>query len=535
MLDDARQVPDEATLGADVCIVGAGAAGITLALELAGTGLSVVLVESGGLNEERASRRLNAGETDGLPYGPLEALRVRALGGSTHRWGGWSRPLAREDVEPRPWVRNSGWPIPYEDVTAFYERASELLRLGPLDYDTAAVERIPNPRVRLIPLQGSRVASFLIRFSPPARFGTMYVESLRRAENVRCLLHANAVELVTDAGGGRVERVRIATLQGKRFEVAPRVAVLAAGGIENARLLLLSTRVSPSGIGNEHDLVGRYFMEHPVLDMGRLLREPGAPPLDLYDTTFSYHNPAIAVDGVAVTAYLAATPQVERHEQLLRHRVLFRTAYRGEEAAGTEALKRLMGRSRLPVLRQRRLWDVARVARHAPRVATAVVGRRLKVRRLERVVAVLTIVEPEPIPESRVTLGTTRCALGLPRACVTWRLSERVTHTFRRATAIVGEELARAGIGTIEPIPEDGAQRSPMWCWHHIGTTRMSSEENQGVVDPNCRVHSISNLYVAGSSVFPTAGCDMPTLTIVALAVRLAAHIRGRLENHLVA
>jgi choline dehydrogenase-like flavoprotein len=518
-----------------VCIVGAGAAGISLALELAGTGIRVLLLESGGRGKERASHRLNAGESDGIPYGPLEGLRSRRFGGSTDRWGGWSRPLDPGDFEPRSWVRNSGWPISYSDLAPFYERASERLLLGPLDYDPAGVERIPDPRATLGPLEGRRVENLLLRFSPPARFGTLFLEPLRRAANVRCLLHANAVELATDVDGGRIETVRVATLGRRAFEVKPRLVVLAAGGIENPRLLLLSNRSSPGGLGNGNDLVGRFFMEHPLLTTGRLHPSKGAPSLALYDATFAYHNPALAIDRVAIAAFFAATPEAQREEELLRHRVLLYTTFRGEEAPGTQALKRLTGRARVAPDPTSRGREVATVLSGAPSIVSTLLGRRLKVLRLARGVNVLTIVEPEPIPESRVTLGDTRCALGLPRARVTWKLSPTVTHTFRRATELVGDELAGAGIGRIECFPvEDEARVTPQWCWHHIGTTRMSADPKQGVVDPDCRVHSISNLYVAGSSVFPTAGCDMPTMTIVALAIRMAAHLRTRLDNRLV-
>ncbi len=533
MIYDALQLPDGTVFETDVCIIGAGAAGIAIAVELADSPVKVLLLESGGFEEEDASRDLSAGENNGIAYGPLEALRARFFGGSTNKWGGWSRPFDREDFEPRAWVRNSGWPISRADLVPFYKRASERLLLGNLDYDPANVDRIADPSARLIPLPDARIESLILRFSPPARFGNLYRETLHRAGNIQCMLHANAIELVADSEAARVDTIRVATLDGKAFQIKPRVAVLAAGGIENARLLLLSNRVSQNGLGNENDLVGRYFMEHPLVRTGRFQPERGTqPPLDLYDATFSYHNPAFSIDGVEVAAYLAATPDVERKEELLRHRVLFSTVYRGEDAPGTEALRRLTRHSRRVDRSRNKPRDAALVLANAPSVITAVVGRRFKLARLAKELSVLTIVEPEPIPTSRVTLGDTRCALGLRRARITWSLSPAVKRTSERVTEIVGEELARAGVGTLEAArPEGDPFQAPLWCWHHIGTTRMSADPRAGVVDANGRVHSISNLYVAGSSVFPTAGCDMPTLTIVALAIRMATYIREELEN----
>ena len=195
-----------------------------------------------------------------------------------------------------------------------------------------------------------------------------------------------------------------------------------------------------------------------------------------------------------------------------------------------ESLLRLMGRSRVVGRTTEPFRDLGRVARRAPSVATAVIVRSLRIRRLGTP-QLMAIVEPEPSHASRVTLAETRDALGLRRARVTWHLTDRVERTFQRIRSLVGAELERSGLGTFEPRSD--ADSSPdMWCWHHIGTTRMSDDPRRGVVDRDGRVHGIPNLYVAGSAVFPTAGCDMPTMTIVALAVRTAEHLRSRLQNH---
>jgi choline dehydrogenase-like flavoprotein len=519
---DARTVPDEAHVDTDVAVVGAGAAGIAVALELGRAGIRTVLVESGGLDRDPRTDDLNVGESDGLEYLRLEACRSRFLGGSTNCWGGGCRPLQRHDFEPRAWVHGSGWPIAYDDVMPYYERAGTLLRLGRVDYDPDSWERlVGHPRARLLRLDADRVTNEIRQFGPVESLGSLYRDELGRAATVRCLLHANLVGIDTDAAAGRVERVRIATLTGRRFHVVPRVLVLAMGGIENARALLMPQPGAPSGLGNANGLVGRYFMEHPSYRSGVLVRADGAPALDFYDTTYSYRNDRFAAEGVSVASAFSLAPAVQEAEELMQGRMILYTTFAGEDTAGRDALRRLVGRHR--GARRHRGRDVATFLRHAPSVATGVVAR--KARRLARRTHLFTIVEPEPDPESRVTLARDRDALGVNRVRLTLRLTSRVERTLVRAQRTLADELERAGVGTIE---QNGARQLD-WCCHHIGTTRMSTDERHGVVNPDGRLHGVENLYVAGSSVFPTAGNDMPTYTIVALAIRLADHLRLRL------
>ena len=514
-------------LSTDVCIVGGGAAGITIAVELAGSDIDVVLLESGGLEREEETHRLNEGETDGLPYSALEASRSRFLGGSTNCWGGWCRPFDAEDFGSRPWLPESGWPLRAEELSPFYDRATALLQLGSSDYDPALLGRIDGNHVRRLETDERVATTHVARFSPPARFGSLYRDQLRDARNIRCVLHANAVEIETDAETSRARGVRAVTLEGRSLRVEARYVILAAGGIENARLMLLSTTTMPNGIGNAHDLVGRFFMEHPARYLGHLdSSEPQS--LDLYDSTFNYHNPAFAVDGSPMVAFLALSNAVQEAEELLRHRVIVHTMYPGEDSGGMESLLRLTGRSRFVERSTEPLRDLGQVVRSAPRLAKAVAARRLGIRRLG-IPQLMAIVEPEPTPASRVTLGDGRDALGLPRARVTWRLTDRVDRTFDRIRSLLGAELQRIGIGTFEGRPESDSA-TDLWCWHHMGTTRMNDDPRRGVVDHEGRVHGIPNLYVSGSSVFPTAGCDMPTMTIVALAVRTAGSIRAQLD-----
>lgn len=255
MFLDARGVADGATLDADICIVGAGAAGITIARELRGGPLSVLVLESGGLRNDARTQDLARGEISGHAYPPLESARVRVFGGSTTHWSGWCRPLDPVDFERRPAVPHSGWPIDYDDLDVYYARAQSICQLGPYEYggrhwaDATAAS--------LLPLEGGAFETSVFRFSPPTNFGRVYREPLARARNVRVLLHANATRIATSENAARVERLHVATLSGRRFEVRARRFVIACGGIDNARLLLASD------VGEADGAVGRFFAEHP--------------------------------------------------------------------------------------------------------------------------------------------------------------------------------------------------------------------------------------------------------------------------------
>jgi choline dehydrogenase-like flavoprotein len=524
-LDLRHAVAGSTVVETNVCVVGAGAAGIAIAREFAERPVDVVLLESGGLGREASVTDLNAGESVGLAYGPLETMRSRQFGGSTNCWGGWSRPLDPEDFEQRPWVRHSGWPFGQAELEPYYADASSLLRLGPMEYDARVWERrIGRPQARLLPLQGSRISSEINQFSPPARFGALYGDTLKNASNVRVILHASLLEIETDRGATRVTGLRVGSLGGKEIRVVPRIVVLAMGGIENARLLLLSNRLAPAGLGNDNDLVGRFFTDHPQMTLGRL-RDGAEAPVDFYDASFTMPNRRFAAGGVSVAAFMMIRPEVRAQEGLLSSRMLFNSVFAGEESPGVASLRRLVRDGHGEEESRNKRRDVLTILRHADKVALTALGRRLLIHRLIRNRQVVAVLEPEPNPDSRVTLSRQRDALGLHRAKVDWRLTSLTRHSFVRSRQILAEEFKRYGLGTIQFDPDDDGADATGWTWHHIGTTRMSDDPKQGVVDRQCKVHGIENLYIAGTSVFPTAGSDMPTLTMVALALRLADYL----------
>jgi choline dehydrogenase-like flavoprotein len=483
MLLDARQVDRDATLEADLCVVGAGAAGITLARALAATPLRVVLLESGGLEPHAPTQALYRGRVFGRNYFTLDSCRTRQLGGSTNCWRGMCRPLDALDFEERDWLPGSGWPFGAELLRPYYERAQQVLRLEGFDYAGARWASAGRPP---LPFAGDEIETRVFQVAAH-RFGELYRAELERAPNLRTLLFANAVGFETDPEGRAVQGVRVACLDGNRFRVRARANVLACGGIENARLLLASQ------LGNAHDLVGRHFMEHPHVVAGVLLPSSEALPLGLYR--------AHASGRVQVAGYLTSSEALRRRERLLAW-----CAFLAQEVE-------------LPEFEQ----GLARVVREIDGAAGGPAARAI---------FLTSELEQAPNPASRVRLIEERDALGLPRVQLEWRLSAVDKQSARRHQEILGAALGRAGLGRLQILlsederawPEDlGGGR------HHMGTTRMHADPRRGVVDADGRVHGLANLYVAGSSVFPTAGAANPTLTIVALALRLAEHLRGAL------
>ena len=529
MIIDARGVPDGAVLDGDVCIIGAGPAGITLAREFDREGLRVLLLEGGGLAFDRAGQALYGGENVGISYEDLDEMRSRYFGGSSNCWGGFCRPLDAHDFETRDWVPNSGWPFGREELLPWYRRAQSVLQLGEFDYDPASWERrIGRADSCFLPFDRPRATSLVAQLSPPTRFGEIYRGEIANSANVLAHLNANVTEIVAAAEGRRVSHVQVRTLAGTGFRARGRITILATGGIENARLLLLSHRHQAAGMGNQHDLVGRYFMDHPRLSSSAIAFTDPRAHARAYDLHVAFTG-GLATAQTKISGFLGLSAATQRAERVGNARSYALSRYVGFDPASYNALKQLYHiRHRPKVLYRRYRRAAVDALANMPNVAILALGLKFKPQLLARGFSLETVVEPTPLPDSRVTLNGTRDALGLPQVKVDWRVGELEKRTFRRAQEILHEEMVRIGAGHVEvavPGENEPWPDTLGGCWHHMGTTRMHRDPRHGVVDADCRVHGMENLFIAGSSVFPTCGLDMPTLTITALALRLAAHV----------
>lgn len=535
MIEDARKIPIESNLDADVLIIGAGAAGVSLALGLMNSGLSVLVLESGGLTYEMSTQALYRGRNIGLRYEPLDLCRVRTFGGSTDRrgWAGWCKTFSAIDFEERDWVGLSGWPIAREDLDRHYERAFSTMGL-PADGEERATAEADSERQ--LPLSGDCINDPIMLSTAP-QIGDTWMKTLRQSRDVRVLLHANVTSIETTPNGRAVTKIRFATLERRQFSASARAVVLAAGGIENARLMLANKPVQGTGAG----WVGRCFMDHPRFAWGQITTLEN--PLKIRD-----YNPT---DGVGQRGRRLPQPGEDpilgfgisiSEEAQRKHRILgsrswiLPVAASGERAGGRELREIvlwLLMRRRLPQDLGTRMKYVAADLPNA--VAAALAHLKSVGGRADRWQFVTTL-EPEPNPESCVVLDKSRVdRLGMPEVALDWRLTPLAARSLEITQGLITRQLQSLGVTCAVIGPGGPAANQtvadPRWVWHHMGTTRMSRDPANGVVDANCKVHGVDNLYLAGSSVFPTCSSDMPTLTIIALAYRLAGRLRLTLRD----
>lgn len=538
MFIDTRRVEQGTVIKTTVCIIGGGVAGITLAMELDKQDIDVCLLESGGFSPDDDTRDLCRGEDVGeWRYNFADGSRSRFLGGSSNCWGGWCRPLDPWDFEQRDWIAHSGWPFGLSELTPYYERTHELLKLGPNNFEPEFWERsIGRSDVRRMPLVTGKVRDTISQFSPPARFGKLYRETLQRSSRIRVFLYANVTNIDTDTTASTVSRVQVATLSGKYMEVSAKYYVLATGGIENARLLLASNKVQPCGLGNGNDLVGRFFMDHPRLFSGNIRFSREWSRNKLSDVKYHYMNSAVAAHGTHIAHQFALAPEVLQQEEILNARVWFSSVFPGEGSEGAQALFRI---KQALLQKNQEDWslcrDILTMVTHPLDTLGYGYTRLFQPRWLIKGVQFQLIVEPEPDPDSRVMLSPSqKDQLGMNRVRVDWRLTSKVQRTFDRTLAILANDMRRSGVAQVDldaPIEGGKWPAELEGTWHHMGTTRMHDSPKQGVVDCNCKVHGMTNLYVAGSSVFPTAGANFPTITLAALAFRLSDYLAEEIRN----
>lgn len=495
MLLDARRSKGATTLDTDVCIVGAGPAGLVLAAELASR-CDVIILESGGDHAEPEAQALNDGDLIGDEYAGLGATRHRQVGGTSHLWntpvdgvpGAKYAPLDALDFH-RPDGRPFGdWPFGLTELRGDYVRAQRICGLGQFAYDAAAWSQRDSAPWTDARALVSRVYQLGTRQALLAPLRGI----VDQATDVRLCTHATVVALHRDAGGRRVDRVSIATPGGATWTVHAKRVVLAAGAVENARLLLLTD----DGAGcNTSGWLGRGFMEHPR--DGAIILRPRSTGVYAASSFYDVHR---AADGTWILGRLALSDAVL-------------TAGHLPNASAT-----LLPRPR-PALERARTMLPAIARRWLPGGAHGW-STRAHAARLVDGFTVLLNVEQLPHPENRLTLGHRHDAFGVPLPTLEWRWRPDDQRGLDRLRALVTAELGAVGTVTV-----DATQHPDPNAHHHAGTTRMHDDPVLGVVDRHARVHGMDNVYVTGASIFPRAGFANPVLTIVALTLRLARHL----------
>jgi len=490
-----------------------------------------MLLEAGGFDYELPTQRLYGGQIVGQPYYRLDGCRWRMFGGSSNRWGGWCRPLDPADYTERPWFALSGWPISAEALKPYEDDAAALCELPSARFDLDVWrDRLPPPLV----LDNTNFENIVIQHSPETNFAERYGERLLAAPNVTTILYANVTELRLEADSRRIRELAVATFTGRRFVVRSKAVVLATGGIENARLLLASRSDRPAGIGNEFDMVGRCFMEHLCVPMGHLLSPKSAADASFYRKgTFDdarlrgvivptaaaqeRHRLLSTLIALETPSFSLGTPFLGWPPAVLFAPVRLYWALRRRGLTWASDEFKQFGHKAYSVPNRLRTWRLSRKA-----LSQAAVGGH------RRAYSLYFRAEQAPDPANRVVLAERRDALGLPQSRLEWQIRPFDAASITGWLALLQRDLKERGIGEVVPPPEnwqDGVIGGP----HHMGTTRMSAYPRRGVVDVDCRVHSVENLYIAGSSVFATGGHANPTFTLLALALRLADTLQKRL------
>ncbi len=512
MFVDLRTVPDGTEITAEICIVGAGAAGITLAREFNGSGAAVALLESGGTEFDSKTQELDAGDIIGRPFLDLTTCRLRYFGGTTNHWAGWCLPLDPIDFEAREGLPYRGWPFGRFAMYRWYRRAQDLCQIGPFDYapeDWGVVStKLPAP------FRGRHFVPRIVQLSPPTRFALAYGPELRSSSNITVFLQANACRFETNDAESEVESLSVRTLSGLKFTVKAKIFVVAAGGIENARLLLASGPTEGQGIGDGRGLIGHFFMTHINFSAGLLA--VADPPTDFYFDPGYLRTYQLGGASRPFVPFVSLSEDTMRQRRLPNIKLLWNYQTPGGSSAGDT-----------PDELHSILHDVQGRPEHVYGKAFRREGKLVSGPKL------FLNLEPMPNPDSRIQLSRERDAIGMLKVAVDWNVTVEDKRNGVAILRLLGAEMARTGFGRLRSFLEDGDDAKwPADMYgdqHHMGATRMHRDPSLGVVDEDCRVHGVANLYVAGASVFPTAGAANPTLTIVALALRLADHLKEQL------
>lgn len=498
IFDTADSAPFDVSGDYDVCIAGGGVAGIVIAVTMAEQGKRVLLLEAGGLSPSLESQDIYKGAIIGKEYRDLSLVRLRYLGGSSNHWGGFCRPLEPYDFESRPQINESGWPISYSDVHRHQAKACEIF----------GFEDFPEPDY---PERAfGNLAHVEFRYSLVA-FGVKYMDTLTGSDAIDVVLNANVTDVELDTENGAVTHFEYRGYGegAPRKRASARNYVIAMGGLENPRFLLNANRQLPNGVGNQNDLVGRYFMEHPHFTIGEYAVDPSVSDFGR-DREFLIPTQRFMDDNRVATCAV-------RFDQ-----ILFPTS----TGLGT----RIKERTRNFICNTpsvKRVYNIFDSEIYCPppwlRFVTAQDSAKLR-----------AVGEQAPNPSSRVKLIEERDSLGQRRIALDWRLTDFEKRTMKTSVLEAARFFARADYGRIRledwflddahPFL-DMSDGEEVIGPHHMGTTRMASSPHHGVVDADCKVFGTTNLYIAGSSVFPTCGYANPTFTIVQLALRMADHL----------
>lgn len=482
----------------DICIIGGGVAGITLAKYL-NEGMRIILLEAGGSDFTVASQDCYKGENSGFPYYDLDGCRARYLGGTSNWWGGYCHELSEADFEKKPNIPKSGWPICKRDLDLYRDESRKILDL----------DKTTNNLPLFKPYLGMKTETFQtsdFEFSPPTNFRIKFETTLKSKKNLECFINANVTDLTLSSALDHANSVEITNYNFDKYTVRAKRFVLAAGGIENARLLLNFNKQQKKGIGNEHGLVGSYFSDHPHCVAGQFILED-RPKKAIMQLGINKNGNLNFTIGTTST-FERSAPYPATTLLLGLNSNLFTKNHGGFK----EKIRNIVCSS--STLKGMADW-------YAEKEIACLDDGTLHIE-----------ADQFPNSSSMVSLSNKSDAFGLRRVNLKWHFTEQDVIGAKHTVRLFAKTFAQEGIGRIkldEWVLSD-AKTFPQKLSggeHHMGTTRMAANQKEGVVDSNLKVFGLDNLYIAGSSVFPTYGKVNPTFSIVQLTLRLAHHLNG--------
>jgi choline dehydrogenase-like flavoprotein len=516
----------ESAFKADICIIGAGASGFAAAMNLLHSGFKVIVLE-GGLNSFNAKAAdLHQGKVTGQPHTGIHDARERVVGGTTTKWGGQALPFMAEDFQKREYANCSGWPISLDDLMPFYKKAEAVLGTDPtvdFNYNPWEERKITEPDFRAESLR-----LFVTKWCKIPNFAIQHGDVIRASNNITLLRNANVVELVPNKENNAVEALKIRSLHGKEGFVHAKYIITAGGAIETVRLFLVSKKFGSNGLGNEHGLVGRYFQDHISATVGQIIPANRKAFNNLFDPFYKRK--------FKYFPRLRVSPKFSEKQNVLHSSA--QVVFSEQEDSVLGAAKQLF--SKLKKKEKPALNDIKSLV-NPTKVAelVGVMGRWKIANRgsspTSGPVWLEVHSEQEPTVESNITLDETFDAFGMPRVRLNWSISELTIKTILLTAQLVKKEFSEAGLADVVLEPWVKNNLKPHWwlsdVYHQAGGLKMADTAEEGVVDSSCRVFGIQNLYVASSAVFPTSSFSNPTMTTIALSIRITDEISKKLNE----
>jgi hypothetical protein len=504
---DIDSIPPDPSFAFDITIVGAGAAGILLAVKLSEAGKNVLLIESGHFDYDSKKQKLNEVTQSGKYLSNAVEGRVRSIGGTTIAWGGQSLPFSALDFSKREWVGGSHWPIDFKEVAKYYEEANGFMNIDKLDYKKDIFKKI---KLKDPGFDTAKIHFHVSKWAPIPDFKKLYHTFL--SKYVTVYYNAHLIKIKKN-GSQTVTAISLSNFKGEVFQVPVRELVIAAGGIESIRILL------NNNLGNQSSLLGKGFMDHPCIRIGKVRSKK------MYELQRRFNTHIW--EGRKYSLRLSLSEAFQEKEKTLNCSACLQFRLPDDLFDPYAEIKYLL-QDYNPI-------RVLKLFRHIPTIIRswlALINHKFYYK-ARASADLLLMVEQESFNESFINLSKEFDEFGQQRANIHWDVTKKSWHTVVKAAEILKSELERLGIGDIEIFPEIEVD---IVDWkgkltdvnHHMGGARMGNSSENGVVDANLRLWDTSNVYVCSSAVFPTSSHSNPTLTLLAIGCRLCDHLQGK-------